>query len=61
MTQDGGKPGSVVRMSYDPQVGVQFSNVDLDHRSGMLQGGLYLIRYGSTGWNKVRPTGQSTS
>jgi len=61
MTQDGGKPGSVSRMSYDPQVGIQFNDVDLDHGSGSLPGGVYRVRHGSTGWNKVHPTNQSAS
>ena len=32
------KPGSVSRMSYDPQVGVHLNDVDLGHGSGMLPG-----------------------
>jgi hypothetical protein len=55
------KPGSVSRMSYDPQVSVHLNDMDLGHGSGMLPGGIYFIRRGSTGSNKVRPTGRSTS
>jgi hypothetical protein len=45
-------------MSYDPQVGVHLNDVYLGHGSGMLPGGLYALRHGSTGWNKVRAQGK---
>jgi len=44
------KPGSLQRLSVDPYAGPQISSVDLDNPAS-LQGGIYLIRHGKTGWN----------
>lgn len=47
------KPGSIDRLSVDPNGGPQMSSVDMDHGgSGDLQGGLYLIRHENTEWNR---------
>ncbi len=51
MTQDGGNPGSITRVSRNPSTGYQLNDVDLSS-PGNLQGGLYLIRHEKTPWNK---------
>jgi len=60
MTQEGGPPGSITRVSSDPRVGIQFNDVDLRSPT-QLPGGIYIIRHEKTPWNRPDPTGISPS
>jgi broad specificity phosphatase PhoE len=62
MTQDGGSPGSLMRVSYDPRIGYQINDVDEESNQRLL-GGVYICRHEKTPWNRPDsiPTGASTS
>lgn len=57
MTQEGGPPGSMLKVSHDPRVGYVLNDVDEDGTQS-LGGGVYLIRHEKTDWNKTSPSSE---
>lgn len=51
MIQDHDSPGTVMRVSHQPGIGIQVNDVDL-HSPTPLSGGVYLIRHENTPWNR---------
>ena len=64
MTQDGGSPGSMMRVFHDPRIGYQINDVD-EKSNQRLPGGVYICRHEKTAWNRqdnpTPPIGASTS